>query len=98
MSVFQTMKIQSPPVLAGRVKLMLVSLMTMISLVGSASAVTMDFNGITVVMTNLTNVILPEFLNLVIAYLPIAVTLILCVELLYQGRESRARVYPVLPG
>ena len=61
--------------LSVQVKLALVSLMGMLVLVGSAGAVTMDFNGISVVLSNLTTVILPAFLDLVIAYLPIAVTL-----------------------
>lgn len=56
-------------------KLALVSLMTIMALTPGASALTMDFNGIQVVLSNITTVILPAFLDLVVGALPIIITL-----------------------
>ena len=62
--------------LKARLTLAFVSLMTMLAvLVPGAAAITMDFNGIAVVIGNVTDVILPQLLNLVIGALPIIVVL-----------------------
>ena len=69
---------ETGPVKAGiraRLGLALATLMTIVATVYPAAAITMDFNGITVVISNVTNVILPELLNLVIGALPIIVVL-----------------------
>ena len=68
----------SGPAQAGiraRLGLALATLMTIAAGVAPVAAITMDFNGITVVISNVTNVILPELLNLVIGALPIIVVL-----------------------
>ena len=59
-----------------RLTLAIASLMTMLAvLVPGAAALTMDFNGITVVIANVTDVVLPQLLNLIIGALPIIIVL-----------------------
>ena len=64
--------------IGARAKLALVSLVGLLAMSAPVMAMTFDLNGIQVVLANMSGTILPAFLDLVVAALPVIVVISIC--------------------